>query len=202
MLPFPRSILLLCSLAMIAPMPGRAGEVVVTTSEALAKVSYVHPQTGGKTTDTYKLEYKALLDEHRWETGGVSGIIDGKLRLIDDRTCHQRISGRVDRTVFYLHPVKSALEMQSKFHHRIVVAREADSQGPYLGNALKGDNCNDVRQEFDANVAAAKDQLVSELPRQVAADRVEFIKVLRDDYKTVDLDIEFPEQPPAERKER
>jgi len=119
------------------------------SQEELAKETKPFQVTyGNGVTERYIVEWRALLDVDKSESGGPAVPFKGK--FVDDRQCHWTVRGSVVRRVFL---ANQAGELFEKKDLAVVYDSSSSGEGAHFKLiGLRGENCNDANARFESDV--------------------------------------------------
>jgi hypothetical protein len=163
-------------------LPQMPTDTQIGTDETIIHLAW-HTQAGEKGTDKYIARYTAFLTENRSETGEPAVWSIDHVHPIDDRACHQQLTGRIERTVYYDNPRRSETELDKKRSSTTTVSISAAGTGPGISNFFRAQNCGDMQAEFDTNLNNAKIYIQQTFPAFVAQNRAALVADLIRDYK-------------------
>jgi hypothetical protein len=150
--------------------------------ETIIHLAWHDKAKGTRGIDKYTVRYAAVLHEHRWQTGEEAVWSFGHVHPIDDRACHQELSGSITRTVYFDNERRSDSLLENKFGKVEPVSIHGEGSGPGINNFFRAQNCNDMEGEFNNNVSAASAKMNEALPHFVTKDRANLIAELIRDY--------------------
>lgn len=132
------------------------------------------------TSEQYVIRYVGTLERFKEQTGDAAMPL--KLKIIDSRQCHWRLTGAVQRSMYVVHRSGKQLPYDAALVASLPMANKGSD---LLVTRMRSENCNDASARYASDVADSVRKVTDVLNGAIQSDLPGVVALLRANAKRV-----------------